>query len=172
MRRELVIGRVRTAHGVQGELKVESMSGETGHFERLKEVTIVRPGQADREDRRTFRVESVRTAGRVVLLKLFGIDTPEQAKDLRHWEVVADRSEAAPCAEGEYYYADLIDLRVLVDGSHVGWVRTIWEGGPGVLLGVTLLDDSTRLVPFQERFVASVDLERGLVELRDREVLS
>ena len=94
---ELIIGRVRTAHGVRGELKVESMSGETDHFRSLSTVTLVR---GDR--RHELAVEGVRVAHRTVLLKLEGVDSPEDAKRWRGWEIVAPRRHAAPIREGEY----------------------------------------------------------------------
>ncbi len=179
MRKELVIGRVRTAHGVRGELKVESLSGETGHFRGLREVTLVRPGgdgppgDAGQGSRRhTFPVEAVRFGHHIVLLKLAGIDSPETAKRWRDWEIVVSRADAAPLGHDEYYYADLVGLSVYVDDEERGRVSNLWEGGPTVLLGITLPDGSARLVPFQAEFVASVDLEGGRLVLADDEVLS
>ncbi|MFW6289139.1 MAG: ribosome maturation factor RimM [Spirochaetota bacterium] len=164
---ELVIGRVRTAHGVRGELKVESMSGETDHFGSLATVTLV---SGDR--RHELAVEGVRVVHRAVLLKLAGVDSPEDAKRWRGWEIVAPRRYAAPLREGEYYYGDLVGLRVLCDGTERGVVADVWEGGETVLLGIELPEGGQRLVPFQAAFVGEVDLEAGALELLNDEVLS
>ncbi len=172
MAEELVIGRVRTTHGVRGELKVESLSGETKHFLNLSRVTMIRPpGGADAE-RQTLDVESVRVAHRLVLLKLAGCDIPEVAKRWRGWEIAVDRAQAAPLAEHEYYYADLVGLSVYVHEDLCGRVSDLWEGGPTVLLGITRGDGEERLVPFQSEFVASVDLEEGRLVLENDEVIS
>jgi 16S rRNA processing protein RimM len=167
MKNELVIGRVRTAHGVRGELKVETLSGETDHFRDLDEVTLVRGAE-----RREMRVEWMRVAHRAVLLKLERVDSPEEAKRWRGWELVAERARAAALGEGEYYYADLIGLRVLVESSERGVVKNVWEGGETVLLGIVPTGGAEeRLVPFQAEFVTSVDLDRGSLELSTDEVL-
>lgn len=166
MDEELVIGRVRTAHGVRGELKVESISGETDHFRSLEKVTLVR---GDR--RHELDVEAVRVAHRTVLLKLAGVDSPEEAKRWRGFEIVVPRGQAAPLREGEYYYGDLVGLRVVCDGAERGVVADVWEGGQTVLLGIEVADGSQRLVPFEAAFVGDVDLEAGSLELTTVEVL-
>ena len=168
-----MIGRVRTAHGVRGELKVESLSGETDHFRGLREVTLVRFGNEGEGSRRhTFPVEAIRLSHRMVLLKLAGIDSPETAKRWRDWEIVVSRADAAPLEHDEYYYGDLIGLAVYVGTDKRGRVSELWEGGPTVLLEITLSDGSKRLVPFQAEFVSSVDLAGGRLVLEDDEVLA
>ncbi|MFP4114217.1 MAG: ribosome maturation factor RimM [Spirochaetota bacterium] len=166
MKDELTIGRVRTAHGVKGEIKVESFSGETEHFLSLERVTLVRGS-----DRRDVRIESARAAHKTVLIKLEGVDTPEEAKRWRGWDVVVDRSSAASLGEDEYYFADLIGLRVFFDDEEVGRVANVWEGGRTALLGIVVSDGSERLVPFQAEFVASVDLDGGRLVLTTAEVI-
>ncbi len=172
MAAELVIGRVRTTHGVRGELKVESLSGETEHFLNLARVTMIRaPGGPDAE-RETLEVESVRVAHRLVIMKLAGYDVPETARRWRGCEIAVDRARAAPLAQDEYYYADLVGLTVCVGRVRCGRVSDLWEGGPTVLLGIIRNDGEQRLVPFQAEFVASVDLEEGRLVLENEEVIS
>lgn len=166
MKQELVIGRVQTAHGIKGELKVDPTSRETAHFVSLERVTLTRGAE-----RHEMTVEWARPAHRKVLLKLEGIDSPEEGKRWRGWEIVVDRERAAPLGEDEYYYADLIGLRVLVDGTERGTVRDVWEGGRNALLGIRLPSGEDRLVPFVAAFVESVDLAGGTLTLTTDEVL-
>lgn len=166
MKDELVIGRIRTAHGVRGELKVDPLSGETDHFKTLGQVTLVRGSE-----RRVVTVESVRIAHRTVLLKLQGMDTPEVAKRWRGWSLVVDRRDAAPLDDEEYYFADLIGLNVVVEGQTRGRVADIWEGGPAVLLGIDVNEGGQRLVPFQPELIGQIDLVGGTLEVLNPEVL-
>ena len=166
MRQELVIGRVRTAHGVRGELKVESLSGEVEHFLDLESVTLVRG-----DDRRTLTVESVRAAHRVLLIKLEGVDSPEVAKKWRGWEIAVSRESASPLADDEYYLADLVGMRVVFEGVERGTVSAILEGGKTALLEVALPEGERRIVPFQSEFVGDVDLEGETLTLETDEVL-
>lgn len=166
MRQELVIGRVRTAHGVRGELKVESLSGETDHFLGLESLTLVRG-----ENRRTVTVESVRAAHRGLLIKLEGVDSPEVAKKWRGWEIAVPRESASPLGDDEYYLADLVGMRVVFEGTERGSIAAILEGGKTALLEVVLPDGERRIVPFQSEFVTDVDLESETLTLATDEVL-
>ncbi|MFP4549539.1 MAG: ribosome maturation factor RimM [Spirochaetales bacterium] len=166
MHEELSIGRIRTAHGVAGELKVESYSGESEHFERLDAVTITKGGM-----RKTLAVEHIRPFAGGLLVKLAGINQREEAKKLAGWEIVASRDEAAPCRKNEYYYADLIGLGVVCGGELRGVVEAVWEGGAVPFLGVRATDGNDRLIPFQEAFIVAVDLVKRQIEIADCEVL-
>ncbi|HEB10246.1 MAG TPA: 16S rRNA processing protein RimM, partial [Spirochaetales bacterium] len=102
MEERLAIGLIRTSHGVKGNLRVKSFSGETNHFSRLKKVYIKK---GDRFI--PYRVKSVGGSHSSLLLKLENIDTREEALRLRGEVLWVDRSVASPLKQGEYYYADL-----------------------------------------------------------------
>ena len=53
---QFIVGFIRGSHGVTGEVKVESASGETEHFYSMKEVTL-RDGKTG--DSKLCKVESV-----------------------------------------------------------------------------------------------------------------
>jgi 16S rRNA processing protein RimM len=163
---ELVIGRVLSSHGKDGEVKVESLSGETAHFADLSVVNLRRSGRTEQ-----LRVESVRRIHRAVLIKFSGVDSPEVAAKLRGGEIVVARAAAVKLEPGEYYYADLDGLDVIVDGESVGRVSAIWESGPYPLIEVTLHAGKSVLIPFVDQFFGEIDLTLGQMELRDPAVL-
>lgn len=157
----LAIGRIRAPHGLDGRLKVESYSGETAHFLTLAEAHVTKGAME-----RTFVVEQAEPFGRFVLLKLKGIDSPEEARRYSNCELHASRANAASLAEGEYYYADLCECAVVRNGRDLGRIRTVCEGGASDLLEVEVPSGRRYLVPFIDEFVGEVDLERRTVELR------
>ena len=166
MKDELVIGRVRSSFGIAGEIKVESLSGESAHFKKLRTI-VLRRG----DYRRSYRVESVRTAHRAVLIKLEGVDTPESAANLRGHEIMVARESASKLKPGEYYYADLMNLDVMVDGQSVGQISAIRETGDRPLLEITLNSGKNVLVPFAEPFFGDIRLKSGQIDLCDAAVL-
>jgi 16S rRNA processing protein RimM len=166
LKEELVIGRVLSAFGKDGEIKVESLSGEKAHFADLHVVNMKRGSRTEH-----FRVESVRNTHRAVLIKLEGVDTPEAAAMLRGGEIVVARADAVKLEPGEYYYADLDGLEITLNGGPIGRVSAIWESGPYPLLEVTLHEGKSVLVPFVDQFFGEVDLAVGQMELRDGMVL-
>lgn len=166
MKDELVIGRTRSSFGTSGEIKVESLSGETSHFVSLRRVTVrSASGSSD------YAVESVRVTHKAVLMKLAGVDTPEDASRLRNREILVNRSQAAPLENGEYYYADLEGLSVMFQGSAIGKVTCIRESGAQALIEIETLTGKQVLVPFVENFFGEVRLKKGEIELLDSAVL-
>ena len=75
----VLIGRVRRAHGLAGELVVEVLTDVAGRFEAGKSVAVVREGESPRE----FSVVSARRHRDVLLLQLGGVVDRDQAELLR-----------------------------------------------------------------------------------------
>ncbi len=155
----LVIGLIRTSHGLKGHLKVRSLSGEVDHFFDLEEITIRKEGRE-----KVYPVEEFKLLGDNLLMKLRGIDNPEDAKILAGAEVLVSRDQAAPLEEGEFYQADLVGCRVVHQGEDLGVIKSIFEGGAADLLEV-VTHGGTFMVPFQEHYIGEVDLKAKTLEL-------
>jgi len=70
------------------------------------------------------------------------------------------RSALPATDEGEYYWSDLLGLRVTnVRNEELGRVRTLLETGANQVLVVD--GERERLIPFVSAVVVSVDLARG-----------
>lgn len=173
----LVTGIIRSSHGLDGFVKVESSSGEVDHFAGLAEVFGRVPG-SDGPLRRLV-IEAVEGSRHLLLLKFAGIETPEQARALAGLELLVPRDKACPLSEGEYYVSDLCNCVLVYLGVPVGTVTDVLEGGAGDLLEVILTEGGDagesgsrrRLVPFRKEFVGEVDLQARTVELMHRWIL-
>jgi 16S rRNA processing protein RimM len=157
----VAIGKVRTSHGLRGEVKVHSYSGVWSHFEALKEVTLEKGAV-----QKVLVVESTRWSGDNLLLKFRGIDQPEAAKLLADFEFWVPKELAAPLEEGEVYLKDLIGCQVVHEGKVQGTVTSFLEGGHVELLEVVKTDGSKAVLPFEDRYVGTIDLTGRTVELR------
>lgn len=164
--KKLAIGRIRTAHGVKGYLKVQSFSGETGHFLNLKEVVL-----KNKNREKVFRIEDVRPIGSSVLFKLEGIDTPEHGKQYSGWDIWVDKNFASPLAEDEYYVCDMIGCKLIFNGKVVGTVRSITDNSISDLLEI-ITDHGSHLIPFKDEFIGEVNIPEGRIELKDDGLLS
>lgn len=187
MTERFTVGFVRGTHGVAGEFKVESASGEYGHFAQMKEVTLT-----DGNASRTYKVESTREAANVLYMKLEGIDTPEEAAKLNRHEIVVPRKYAHKLKPNEWYIEDLKGCSVFYretaddsaaanEDSIVGTVTNVMEGGSGYLVEIKLseacglIDDKVKFnkkgiartvyVPFKDQFIGAVDVENKLMRL-------
>ena len=156
------MGAVVKTHGVHGFLRVKSYSGETDHLTRLRQVKV-----GDSRSMREYEVEAVRTAGRDILMKLSGVDSPEEGVLLRGADLWVDRSEACPLNDGEYYVADLCGCAVFQSGAQVGTVRSIVESGAADLIEITALGGREFFVPFVDEYVGEIDLAQRSICLKE-----
>lgn len=172
----LVTGIIRSPHGVNGFVKVESISGETVHFNGLTEV-LVRP--AGGVTPVCLEIETIRTTSIPPLVKFRGVDTPEAAKAFAGAEILIPRDKACPLEAGEWYVSDLCQCVLVQNGVSVGLITGVMEGGESDLLEVTLSDGAVpgvpggekRYVPFRKEFVGDVDMTAKTVELMHRWIL-
>ena len=162
----IAVGVVTATHGVAGELKVRSFSGIPDHLLALREV-VFRKGKTEKR----LALESVRLQAPGVIMKIAGFGTPEQARRLLGWELWVPRAQAAPLGEAEYYAADLCRCSLWYGKEEIGRIRSVWDGGPAQLLEVSGKGGRTFLVPFTDHFVGEVSLEKGMVELKEDEIV-
>lgn len=150
-----VTARAGAPFGVEGFFRVNSLSGETAHITKLKRLTL-RQG----EKSAVFAVERFLEKGGV-LVKLSGIDSPEEARKWRGADIIVLRGEAAPLSKDEFYIEDLKTLTLVSpSGAKLGIVRDVVEGGGGFLLDIVLAGgNETRLVPFRGEFIGAISFE-------------
>lgn len=185
MQDKLIIGFVRSSHGVRGTVKVESTSGEFEHFLNLNEVFLVKANET-----KQYYIEQVSKAAAFLLIKFKGIDTRESAQLLSGSSILVDRMSACPLKKNEFYIEDLKSCSLIYDTDIgkgksqnsfcVGHITDVIEGGGTNLLEVSLADsenvvsnhtdkkkgESVRFVPFNKEFIGMVDVENGVVQLK------
>lgn len=162
----LAVGVISSTHGITGELKVKSFSGEHEHLLGLRQA-LLRKGGVER----TVTFEWVRRQDPGVIVKVEGLETPERARALVGWEIWVARASAAPLGDHEYYAADLCRCRLWFGEEDIGMVRSVWEGGPAQLLEVVGKAGKTFLVPFSDHFIGDVDLANGKISLKEDEII-
>ncbi|WP_296322836.1 ribosome maturation factor RimM [Treponema sp. UBA3813] len=183
-----IVGFVRASHGISGEFKVESTSGEYEHFASMKEVAL-RNGKTG--EQKPFSVEYAEVGGRDLYLKLAGIDSPEAVQKYSKWEIVVPRKYACPLRKNEWYVEDLKNCALVYEGKdglaensapiQVGTITDVMEGGSGNLLEVCLAENCdclssdvkydsngkirTVYVPFKDQFIGKVDVKNKIIQL-------
>lgn len=162
----LVIGILQRSHGVNGFIRVKSLSGETAHFLRLNWVCLRKGGQDTR-----FEVEEAKVSGKDVFLKLKGIDSPEASLPYLSSEIVVPKDKASPLKKNEYYYGDLCRCTLIHRGKVVGRVVSVMESGDSFLLETKLNSGKMALIPFVDSWVGEVEIEAGTINLRNPEML-
>ena len=125
MQKKLEVGQIVNTFGIKGEVKVVPFTDDINRFDNLKKVYV-----KTRKEDKLYKVEGVRYHKNMVLLKLEGIENPEQAELLKNAYLEIDREDAIPLEEGQYFIVDLIGLDVYTDeGNLLGKVDDIYNTG-------------------------------------------
>ena len=163
----ILLGKIAGTHGIRGQLRVVSFSGESDTFLSLKKVLL-----KDTAGRETMHdVAGASAHGRKILLSLKGLADINQAEQLVGRELYVHRSQLPPLGEDEYYWFDLIGLRVVTDtGEELGRLDSIMETGSNDVYVVRSIDREY-LIPAIEEVVRSIDLAAGVMTITPLEGL-
>ena len=159
-----IVGRVRKAHGVRGELVVEPYTSAPEVM--FASGALVVAGTVDGEVADGAPTLTVRRSSpfKGGLIVAFAEITDRNAAELwreRYVLVPADR--LTPPADDEVFQHELIGMRVeRTDGGEVGTVAALYELPQGVMLEVGEGRASV-LVPYRAEVVRRVDVEARVI---------
>ena len=160
------LGQIGAAHGVRGEVRLHSFTADP--------AAIVTYGPLETEDGRIVEIEAMRPAKDHFVARFSGIADRDAAERLKNIKLYVPRERLPePGESDEFYYADLVGLRV-VDraGAHIGTVVAVHNFGAGDLIEVKWeAGNKTELLPFDAATVPEVDIAGGriVVELPPRQ---
>ena len=154
------IGIITSSHGVRGEMEVFPTTDDARRFKKLKQVFV-----ETKEGFKVFEVESARVSDKV-LLKLKGIDTPEEVVKYRQRGIFVDRKNAVRLSKDEYFIADLIGIKVICDdGKELGVLKEVMPTGANDVYVVSMDEGKEVLIPAIKDCILDVDVEEGFMKV-------
>jgi 16S rRNA processing protein RimM len=156
--RRICLGVVTGPQGVQGAVRIKPFTEVPENVARYGPVE-------DEAGERRFELRLIGTAKGVVIVRVSGVESRDQAETLRGLRLYLPRAALPETEPDEYYHADLIGLEaVLEDGTPVGRVRAIHDFGAGDTLELVRTSAPPVMVPFTRAVVPHVELaQRRLV---------
>lgn len=152
---KLRLGKVTSAAGLKGELRVYPYTDYKEKFEELPYVLM---------DDRECRIQGVRYQKNMAILKLEGIDDRNGAEACRDKELFIPRADAPPLPEDSYYVKDLLGLAVVEeDGRELGVLKDVIQGSAQDIYEVETPEGKRFLLPAVEEFVREISLEKGTI---------
>jgi len=164
----IIVGRVRKAHGIRGEVVVEPITDApdaifaSGH--RVFAGTAsgdIAPNHAE------LHVESSRPFSDGYLIAFAEVPDRNAAETWRGRYLLVPADELPPPNDDEVYVHELPGMRVeLADGALLGTVEETYELPQGLAIDVRRApprERETVLLPFDERTIASVDRESRVI---------
>ncbi|MBC7895865.1 MAG: ribosome maturation factor RimM [Cytophagaceae bacterium] len=158
----VIVGRVRKAHGIRGELLVEVLTETPDAIFAPGARVFAGSTQGDLgKTARELTVEDVRPFKDQVLVTFEQIADRTEAEKWRDRYLLVPESAIEPPTDDEIFIHQLAGLDlVLTDGRVVGKVLGTFDVAGRLLLEVQR-DNGTILLPYEDPFVDHVDLEAG-----------
>lgn len=155
-------------HGLEGYLRIYSLSGEYAHLKKLDSCIVSLPDGSEK----SLEIEAIKSQGDLFLFKFKGYDAPEKARVLTRGVIMISRDKAPKLKKGEYYIADLYGMSVMSSGIKLGEVVSTAEGAQALLLEVkSMRDNKIHIVPLLDVYVSNVDVKANTLELLHPELL-
>jgi 16S rRNA processing protein RimM len=152
------MGRVTVPYGVGGWVKVHTLTANPGS---LCEYPVWRLGGGG--DWREVRIIASRVHGNTLVAQFEGVADRDAAAALKGCDVGVPRGEFPAAADGEFYWSDLIGLKV-ANTERYGFgqvTRILQTGANDVLVVAGGAGGRETLIPFIAGVIRQVDLAAG-----------
>ncbi len=156
----LEIGKIVSIHGLNGTVKVQPWCDDPAflcEFDTLYRGKLHTP----------VNITKAAVQKNMVLLKLEGVDTPEQAEALRGTVLFMNR-EDVELDDDTYFIQDLIGAAVVDadDGHEYGKLTDVLQTGANDVYTVKTAEGKELLVPVIPDVVLNVDLDADRITIR------
>ncbi len=181
----IVVGKVQGHFGIKGWLKILSFTRPPLEILEYREWSFVLGREFGKDKRQSARQTSLdqvdscdetlhllegKWQGKGLIVRLESINSREEAERLIGATVVVDSEQFARLDDGEFYWSDLIGLRVKnIEGLTLGIVDHLVETGANdvMIIHKEIEGDQGKvvetLVPWSDTYVRSVSLESGVI---------
>ena len=155
----LVVGFLRRAHGVRGEMIMDLHTDFPERFQSGRELVIG-------EDRRAMTLSSVRPHAKGMLVKFNGVETPEAAGQFRNQWVYVKATDVPDLPEGKLYQHELFGFHVIDEnGDSLGELVEILETGANNVYVVRDDKGKELLLPAIPSVILELDEERRVMRV-------
>ncbi len=151
----VVMGRIVAPYGVQGWVKIQPFTETLDSLFDYEHWWIGSPSGWREAD-----IDEARIHGKVIIAKFVDCDGRDAAFALKGREIAVSRDDMPPAEENEYYWSDLIGLRVHnLQQADLGEIKDVFATGANDVLVVQA--ERERLLPFTDSVIKEVDLANG-----------
>ena len=159
MKQFLETGKITGTHGLKGEVRVQPWADSPEFLAEFDELYLDKGAKK-------IGITSSRVHKNMLIMKIKGIDTVEQADALRNKVLYMNRNDVE-LEEGAYFIQDLIGLDVIDDdtGERLGRLDDVSETGANDVYHVRTDEGRVFLIPVIPDVIREVSLEEGCVKI-------
>ena len=159
MKQFLETGKITGTHGLKGEVRVQPWADSPEFLADFEELYL------DNGNKK-LEITSARVHKNMLIMKIRGVDTIEEADKLRNKVLYMNRDDVE-LEQGAYFIQDLIGLDVIDDdtGERLGRLDDVSETGANDVYHVKTDDGREFLIPVIPDVVREISPEQGFVRI-------
>ena len=163
----VTVGQVGGAYGVQGWVRIVSFTDPPSNLLDYQPWHLRLQGAAGGEPAwRVCHAEAVKAHRGGFVARFPGVADRDAALRLSGAEIAVSQASLPAPGEGEFYWRDLIGLRVVdQNGAELGVVRQLMPTGVHDVMVVTGGEDEDLLIPFVSAHVTEVLVQDGVIHV-------
>lgn len=159
----IVLGRVTDPYGVKGWVRIQPFGDDPLTWRQMRFWHLAASEHDHWQAYELLRLDA-RNSG--LIAHFAGVDDRNQAEALRGFLIGAPRGNLPTTEEGEFYWADLLGMRVeTLTAESLGVVTSLLETGAHDVLQVLDTTGRERLLPFVSAIVREVNPEERLIRV-------
>lgn len=152
-----IIGKIINTHGIKGDLRIYPLTDSLDRFFDLKKVYI---GDTKEE----VVIKEVKVHKGLALLRFNNLENINDVLKYKDQYIYVDDANRVKLEKDHYFISDLIACKVILqDGSEIGILSDILQGGANDVYVVLSPDKKEYLIPAVAEFVKKVDIENNLI---------
>jgi 16S rRNA processing protein RimM len=154
------IGIITRHQGNKGEVRVLPLTDSPERYELLDSIYLVNGDNILMEE-----IEDIYYHRQFVILKLAGINSIEEAAELRDYLIKIKEDDLLPLAEGEYYVYQLVGFKVITDQGNILGQLTDVEITGGTDIFYVQGESRDYLIPAAREIVTGIDQEKKIIKI-------
>ncbi|MEW5925219.1 MAG: ribosome maturation factor RimM [Candidatus Zixiibacteriota bacterium] len=161
----IVVGRFGRPKGVSGEIYVIPISDNPERFQKSGSFWM-----ESEAGWKKVELVLIQFASGKPVVKIEGIDSPEQAKSLTNGYLYIKGTDLGELPDGAYYHFDLIGCRVVdTGGTKLGELVAVEEFPANDVWVILDGNGKRKSFPAVRQFIKNVDIENKLIEINPPE---
>ena len=151
--RDISVGKISGVFGIKGWVKVFSYTEDKENILDYSPWLLKKANES-----KTLKVVTGNLQGKAIVAQLEGIQDRDQAESLIGWDIFIRAEQLPKTASNEYYWSDLIGLKVEnTEGVDLGVINSLLATGANDVIIVQ--GERERCIPFlQGQTIINIDL--------------
>jgi 16S rRNA processing protein RimM len=157
MQEKIKIGKIVSAHGIAGCVKVVSYADDLGVYDKLFF-----------DDGSEFKFVIKSKVKNLIITKLDNIETRNAAEALKGQFIYINKSQLANTEENEFYIFELQGLKVLNQKSEeIGHVIGVYNYNAGDIIEVKFANEKSKMFLFKKEYFPTILPKEGYIVIND-----